>query len=769
MSSSPKSNNSDKIKASPAGKDTLIKALIVLWLAFAGVVLVFTLIMFGVSRGLFGELPSPEVLENPKSFLATEIISADGVVLGNFYRENRTNVPFDSLSPYLVNALVATEDRRYYSHSGIDMPGLGRVLMKSVLMRRESSGGGSTISQQLAKNLFHSRPRNLLARIPQKLKEWVIAVRLEKRYTKEEILTMYLNTVEFVNNAHGIKSASRVYFSTTPSQLQPEQAAVLVGMVKNPSLYNPVRFPDRALGRRNVVLDQMAKYGYMEAGVCDSLKQLDLELHYQRVDHNIGPGPYFREQLRQFVRKWARENPKPDGTSYDIYQDGLKIFTTIDSRMQMHAEAATMKHMASLQAEFFNHWKNPNLKPWSWNMESQRYKPNWPELKMRTTERYRVLKKEGVPEDSIKIIFNTPVEMTVFDWKTEGYSKDTVMTPLDSLIYSYMILQPGFVAIDPFTGEVLAWVGGIDHRYFQLDHVTTRRQVGSTFKPFVYAAAITELGYSPCMKLPNVDFPNPNFNNWAPRNSDKYKDGEMIALWDALAHSVNKITAKLMLDLGDPMNVVNLVRRLGIESEVPPYPSIALGTSELTLLEMAGSYTAFVNRGNFSKPYYVTEIRDKHDNVIARFGPESREVLNAEQANVMVSLLQRVVNSGTGIRLRYRYKIEGDLIGKTGTTQENTDGWFIGATPEIVAGAWVGGDDPLFSFRSTALGQGASMALPIFAEFLKAVYADKELTYDPNAKFPDYELRRTIVIDCERYEQLNRDDYRDRNPYDDLF
>lgn len=748
-------------------KRSIVRRIILfLWAGFFFAVLSLSMLMYGVSQGLFGELPSPEVLENPRSYLATEIFASDGALLGNFFRENRTNVPFDSLSPHLVNALVATEDRRYWDHAGIDGKALSRVLIKSVLMgQTESSGGGSTLTQQLAKNLFHSSPGNIIERIPQKLKEWVIAVRLEKRYTKEEILTMYLNTVEFVNNAHGIKSASRVYFNTTPSLLKLEEAAVLVGMVKNPSLYNPLRFPDRTLNRRNTVIGQMVKYDYLEPDVADSIKQLPLGLNYKKVDHNDGLAPYFREQLRLFMRQWAKDNPKPDGSTYDIYADGLKIYTTIDSRMQKHGEEAVKEHMSALQEDFFAHWNAIPTEPWKWDPENPRYNPDWLTKKMKQTERYRLMRKDEIPLDSIILAFEKPRKMTVFDWNSPGYEKDTIMSPFDSLKWHYYHLQAGFMAVDPYDGRILTWVGGIDHNHFKVDHVTSRRQVGSTFKPFIYAAAITELGYSPCLKFPNTDFPNPNYDNWAPRNSGDYKEGEMIALWDALAHSVNKITAKLMLDLGDPNNVVTLVKRLGIDNEVPPYPSIALGTPELTLKEMAGSYTAFVNRGYFSKPYFISEIRDKYDNVIARFSPESREVLSAEQADVMLYLLQRVVNQGTGQRLRYRYKFEQPIGGKTGTTQNNTDGWFMGVTPELITGTWVGGDDPVFRFRTTALGQGANMALPIFALFLEKAYNDPKLGLDKEAAFPTFEDRRTIETDCEKYEEQSTDEYDNLNPY----
>lgn len=741
------------------------KALLFVWGIFFLGILLFTGLMFAVSGGLFGALPDYKALENPKSYLATEIFSANGELLGTFFRENRTNVNFDELSPFVVDALVATEDRRYYEHSGIDSKGLLRVFFKSFLLGHESSGGGSTISQQLAKNLFHDRPSSKMERALQKLKEWIIAVRLEKRYTKNEILTMYLNTVEFVNQADGIKSASRVYFSTTPDSLKLEEAATLVGMVKNPSLYNPVRFPDRALTRRNVVFNQMVKYGYLDQEVADSLKQMDLGLAYNKVDHNEGLAPYFREHLRSFMKQWAHNNPKPDGSEYDIYSDGLRIYTTIDSRVQKYAEEAVAEHLTELQKDFIKHWDNTKGEPWNYRADNDRYDPDFLKKKMRQSERYRMMKVAGVPADSIELAFNTPREMRVFSWDAKGREIDTVMTPMDSLRYYVYFLQAGFSVADPYTGEILAWVGGIDHRHFQLDHVTTRRQVGSTFKPFVYTAAITELGYSPCQKFPNIDYPNPKYHDWTPRNSSNYKNGEMIALWDALAHSVNKITAKLMLDIDDPKNVIKLVREMGVTADIPPVPSIALGTCDLSVYEMVGAYTTYVNHGIYSKPYFVTRIEDKYGNVIARFSPESHEVLRPEVAYVMIHFLQKVVTNGTARRLVYKYGFKNEIGGKTGTTQDNSDGWFMGVTPELVASVWVGGDDPVMRFRYTSLGQGANMALPIYALFMQKAYADSTLGLNKEATFPDpAEGHRTIEIDCSKYEQLQQNqDYHDLN------
>jgi penicillin-binding protein 1A len=749
-------NNTKKPKKENSTRKKIVRRVIViLWSVFLLGILSFIGLMYGVANNYFGELPSFEQLENPKSHLATEIYSSDGVLLGKFFRENRSNVDYENLSPSLIDALIATEDRRYYEHSGIDYKGLVRAVVNL-----GKAGGASTLTQQLAKNLFHKRPKTKTARLLQKLKEWIIAVRLEKSYTKEEILTMYLNTVEFVNNAIGIKSAAKVYFNTIPDSLNVEQSALLVGMVKNPSKYNPIRFADRSKFRRNIVIEQMAKYNYISDTIADSLKQLDLEIDYQRVDHNQGMAPYFREKLRMFMKEWANKTKKTDGTNaYDIYSDGLKIYTTLDSRIQKYAEDAMLEYLPQLQKQFDEHWAKIKKDPWNYRSDIERYNPDFLEDKMKVSERYRKLKKQGVPEDSIKLIFNTPIQMKVFDWKAEGYEKDTLISPLDSIRYFNFFLQSGMMVTDPYTGEILAWVGGFNHKYFQLDHVTTKRQVGSTFKPFVYTTAINELGYSPCQMFPNVDYPNPKFNNWAPRNSGDYKEGENIALWDALAHSVNKITAKLMLDIDDPQNVINLIRQMGITSYVPPYPSIALGTCDLTLKEMVGSYTTFVNYGIYSKPFFITRIEDKYGNVIARFTPESKEVLNPEVSHVMIDILKKVVNNGTARRLRYKYKFDNEIAGKTGTTQENTDGWFMGVIPDLVAGVWVGGDDPVFRFRYTSLGQGAHMALPIYALFLQRIYEDESLGISKEAKFPELKDRQTIELDCDKYKESNQNSY----------
>ena len=743
--------NEEKVKKKRSIKGFAVGFWIIIFLGFFSAFF----LMFLIAQGAFGKLPTFEQLENPRSFLATEIYSSDNKLLGKFFKENRSNVDYKDLSQNIVDALVATEDIRFYSHAGIDEKSLGRVFVKSFLLGKSESGGGSTITQQLAKNLFHDRPQSKLDRVQQKLKEWIIAVRLERRYTKEEILTMYLNTVEFVNNAHGIKSASQVYFNTTPDSLKIEEAALLVGMVKNPSLYNPVRFPERALERRNVVLSQMLKYNYISPSAYDSLKQLELNLEYKPVDHNEGLAPYFRETLRQELAKWAKNNKKIDGSSWDIYRDGLKVYTTIDSRMQQYAEEAVAEHMSGLQKQFFSHWNAIKADPWTWS-GTERYNPDFLNSAMKKTERYRRLKEQGVAEDSIKRIFNMPMEMKVFAWEEgKAVEKDTTMSPLDSVRYYKYFLQAGFMAADPYTGEVLAYVGGINHKHFQLDHVQSKRQVGSTFKPFVYTVAIMDLGYSPCQQLLNNDIVFDKFQNWSPRNSGKYKEGGMIELRDALAHSVNKITAKLMYNIGQeigPQRVIDVVRQMGITSAIPPVPSISLGTADISLNEMIGAYTTYVNHGFHSEPYFITRIEDKYGNVIAKFGPEQNEVFSDETAYVMLQFLKDVVNMGTGNRLRRApYSLSNEIGGKTGTTQENTDGWFIGVVPDIVAGAWVGGDDPVISFRSTALGQGASMALPIYGLFMKKVYADDELRIEKEAIFPAPPEPLSIELDCSRY------------------
>lgn len=732
----------------------------------AGVVMLFIILL---SFGVFGKLPSFEELENPRSNLSTQIISSDGELLGRFYRENRTNATFKELPTHLIDALVSTEDRRYYEHSGIDAKSVMRVIFKTLILQQSESGGGSTLTQQLAKNLY-GRPTvsNKFELAVTKLKEWVTASKLERRYTKEEIIVMYLNTIPYIYDASGIKTASKTFFNKSVSDLTVEEAAVLVGMVQNPAFYNPVRFPERTLERRNIVLHEMHEAGKLSDKDYEATKAKPLVLDFKRQDHKSGNGTYFREYLRQWLADWVKENEKPDGTKWDIYKDGLKVYTTIDSRMQSYAEAASSQWLTKLQKQFDGHWKGNKYEPWAYPY-SGRTNPELIEKSIKQTERYRKMKKAGASEDEITKAFNTPDTMTVFSWYKEGYDLDTVMTPYDSIKYVKKILHPGFMAMDPHTGEIKAWVGGVDMRYFQLDHVKPAqgRQVGSTFKPFVYTAAIADKGFSPCYQIPNlpVTFEKGKkwslVSDWTPKNSDGSYGG-MLTLSQGLGKSVNTVTAYLLREVGI-QPVIDLAHDMGIESEIPFQPSICLGTPEVTVYEMTAAYSAYANKGVAVRPVFVTRIEDKNGNIIAEFPAKRVEVMREEIAAVMVDMMQYVVDYGTGQRLRRpEYGgITSQVAGKTGTTQENTDGWFMGMVPQLVCGVWVGADDPVVHFRSTALGQGANMALPIYGFFMKRVYADKTLGIDPAAKFPLFEGTPTIELDCGKYIDMQNDDYED--------
>ncbi|HET8963663.1 MAG TPA: transglycosylase domain-containing protein, partial [Chitinophagales bacterium] len=693
------------------------------WLIlFCGIGLI-ALFIFLISLGIFGELPGFEELENPQSNLATQIISSDGELIGRYYKENRTNATFDELPEHLTQALVSTEDERFYKHSGIDIRSLGRVIFKTIILRQKDSGGGSTLSQQLAKNLYGRPTSNDIFSLGIiKFKEWITAAKLERRYTKDEILLMYLNTVEYVYDAHGVKTAAKTFFNKDVDSLNIEESAVLVGMVKNPSLYNPVRFPEKTFDRRNVVLSQMMNANYISRNQYDSLKQLPLDIsHFRRQDHTAGEATYFREYLRLWLADWVKANPKPDGSKWDIYRDGLRVYTTIDSKMQLYAEEATSEWLTKLQDEFYKHWKGNKYEPWSYPY-SGRTQPDLIDKAMKSSERYRKLKKQGLKESEIVENFNQPIEMTLFSWKSSGRDLDTIISPYDSIKYSKQILHPGFMAMDPHTGEIKAWVGGVDLRYFQLDHVNpnTKRQVGSTFKPFVYTAAIADKGFSPCQEVPNIQITFEKgskwglLQDWTPRNSDG-KYGGMLTLSMGLGKSVNTITAYLLREVGIKP-VIDLAHNMGIESELPFQPSICLGVSDISVFEMTAAYSAFANKGVAVRPTFITRIEDKNGNIIAEFPVQKVEVMREEIASVMLNMLQYVVNYGTGNRLRREAYggLTGEVAGKTGTTQENTDGWFMGITPQLVCGTWVGADDPVVHFRSTALGQGANMALPIY-------------------------------------------------------
>lgn len=731
-----------------SGKSKLKKyAVRIFWFMFLTPILGFIAIMLGIAW--FSDLPDVEELQNPESNQATVVYSSDGKELGRFYAENRVNVAYKDIDEDVINALIATEDERYKEHSGIDARSLVRAIVKM-----GKGGGASTITQQLAKMQFHqeeSQTASFGERIFQKLKEWIIAIRLERLYTKEEILALYLNKFDFTYNAVGIKSSAKVYFSTTADSLKVEEAAMLVGMCQNPSRWNPIRFPENALKRRNIVLFQMEKNGFLTKEQYDSLKTLPLVTKFNPETHNEGHGMYFREYLRDnYLKKWCAEHLKPNGQPYDLYRDGLKIYTTIDSRMQVYAEEAMTQHMTDLQGQFDKALKNKKNAPFSWKVKPDEIENIMNSAKKRS-ERYKNMTKAGASEEEIEKAFVTPTDMTVFSWKGDI---DTTMTPLDSIRYYKGFLQAGFMAMEPQTGYIRAWVGGINFRHFKYDHVKeSRRQVGSTFKPFVYALAIQE-GWSPCDQIPNVKTCIPTESadkEWCPENSDNKLNGQMLTLKKALANSVNYVTAYIMKQFG-PAAVVEFARNVGVTSPLDPVPSLCLGTADISLYEMVGANSTFANKGTWIEPTFITRIEDRNGKVLEEFIPSSREVMSEEKAYLMVSLMEGVVTSGTGVRLRYKYNLNTSIAGKTGTTQNNSDGWFIGLTPDLVGGAWVGGEDRSVHFDNTSEGQGASMALPIWAYFFQRVYADKSIKISKGA-FEKPKRKMLMDLDCSKYDQ----------------
>lgn len=730
-------------------KQNFRKYVIWFWVLFSSPVVFFLLFVLGVR--LFADLPDTDELQNPKTLLATEVYSSDMKVIGKYYAENRTNVKFKDISPNVVNALVATEDARFFEHSGVDLRALFRAV-SGALTGRSASGGGSTITQQLAKMLFPREDLHGFKLVVRKIKEWIIAVKLEREYTKQEIIALYLNKFDYVNNAVGIKSAAQIYFNTTPDALKIEQAAMLVGMAKNPAYFNPNRFHERAEGRRNTVLAQMNKYNYLSQKQLDSLQKIPLKLDFRPEDHNEGLAPYFREFLRDvFLKKWCEENPKPDGTKYDVYRDGLKIYTTLDSRMQRYAEEAVSEHLNDLQGSFEKELKNKKNSPFAWNVNKDEIK-NIMEQGMKRSDRYRALKKAGMSDEAIEKNFNTRIPMTVFSWHGEI---DTTFSPMDSIRYYKRFLQTGFMSIEPQTGYIKAWVGGINHKYFQYDHVQIghARQVGSTFKTFVYALAIQE-GYSPCYRLPNVrtciDMPAGQ-PQYCPDNAagEEKLNGRMLTLQQALAYSINYISAYLIKQFGAPA-VANLAHRMGVVSKIDPTPSICLGTPEISVFEMVGAEATFANKGTWIQPTFITRIEDKNGKVIADFTPKTEEVMSEEKAYVMLQLMKGVVEIGTGVRLHYRYKLMQPMAGKTGTTQNNSDGWFMGITPDLVSGCWVGAEDRSVHFDHGDQGQGAQMALPVFAKYMQKVYADKTLKVSQK-DFEKPSKRIEVEMDCSKY------------------
>ncbi|MCE2772242.1 MAG: transglycosylase domain-containing protein [Bacteroidetes bacterium] len=715
------------------------------WFILFAPLIGFITLIAGIA--LFADLPDVEELQNPESNLATVIYSADNKELGRFYAENRVNVKYTQIDHDVIDALIATEDERYFDHSGID----GRSLVRAVV-KMGKGGGASTITQQLAKMQFHQEEAeraSFMERVYQKLKEWIIAIRLERLYTKEEILALYLNKFDFNYNAVGIKSAAKVYFSTSQDSLKIEEAAMLVGMCQNPSRWNPIKFPENAVKRRNTVMAQMVKNGKLTQQQFDSLKLLPIKTRFNPESHNEGLAPYFREYLRDnFLKKWCSENLKPNGKPYDLYRDGLRVYTTIDTRMQRHAEEAVTEHMTDLQGRFDETLKNKKNAPFSWRVKKEEIDAMMNSAKKRS-ERYRKLKKAGASNKEIEDSFNKKVEMTVFSWKGDI---DTAMTPMDSIRYYKRFLRTGFMAMEPQTGYIRAWVGGINFRHFKYDQVKEgRRQVGSTFKPFVYALAIQE-GWSPCDQIPNVRtcITTEDNKEWCPNNSDNKLDGQMLTLKKALANSVNYVTAHIMKQFG-PRAVVTFAKSVGITAPLDPVPSLCLGTADISVFEMVGANSTFANRGTYIEPTFITRIEDKNGKVLMEYIPKSNEAMSEEKAYLMTALMKGVVDAGTGGRLRGKYKLTNPIAGKTGTTQNNSDGWFIGLTPDLAAGCWVGGEDRSIHFDRTAEGQGASMALPIWGLFFQKVFADKSL----NVSKGDFAKPKNLNmdLDCSKYEK----------------
>ena len=728
------------------------------WGLLTAGILAIVLVFWMITKGWLGYLPPLEDLQNPKNKYATEVISADMQLLGRYYRnENRVSVDYTDISPNMINALIATEDARFYDHTGVDLKSLMRAIMK--LGR---AGGGSTITQQLAKQLWSPRANNIFARAMQKPIEWVIATKLERLYSKEEILTMYLNQFDFLYNAVGIKSAAQVYFSTTPAELKLEEAAMLVGMCKNPSLYNPRRRPENALNRRNTVLNQMEKYNYITEEVCDSLKAMSIELKYQSVDHKQGIAPYLREYLRQVLtakepkksnysewnqlqyeidkRQWeenplygfCNKNSKPDGTPYDLYHDGLRIYTTIDSRMQRYAEEAVNEHMQALQKSFFREKRKKSYAPFSKDLTTEEI-DGIMNRSMRQTDRYREMKKKGMSESEIRTVFNTPVSMRIFSY--DGLI-DTTMTPMDSIRWNKHFLRCGFMSMDAHSGAVKAYVGGPNFSHFQYDMVTSgRRQVGSTIKPYLFTLAMDE-GMWPCDSTVNdsITLIDGNGVRWTPRDEHLENQGEMVTLNWGLEKSSNWITAYLM-SLYTPEQLVRMMRSFGIEGQLDPVVSLCLGPCEVSVKEMVDAYTTFPNKGIRVEPLYVTRIEDNNGNVLATFTPKTYEIISETTSYKMIYMLRNVMDHGTGVRARFRYGLKSPMGGKTGTSQNHSDGWFVGFTPSLVSGVWVGGEDRSIHFDNMSSGQGANMALPIWSIYMQKVLADEELGYDPQEQF----------------------------------
>ena len=747
--------------ASKITKGILIVAWSLFIICVAAVVMLFT----AIANGSIGYMPPVEQLENPIDKYASQVISSDGKTIGSYAHssDNRIYVTYNDLSPDLVKALIATEDVRFAEHSGIDAIGLFRAVVKRGILMQKSGGGGSTITQQLAKQLYSPNAENVMERLFQKPIEWVIAVKLERYYTKEEIINMYLNKFDFLYNAVGIQSAASVYFDKTPKTLSIEEAATLIGMCKNPSYYNPVRRNERTKGRRNVVLDQMQKAGYITQEECDSLKQLPLKLRFKRIDHKDGLAPYFREYLRLTLtakkpnRKnyaswqeqkfkedsvawendplygWCNKNKRADGEFYNLYTDGLKIYTTIDSRMQKYAEEAVTEHIGHyLQPQFTKEKKGRSYAPFSKDLRPGEIDTILMRA-MHQTDRYRAMKKAGMKEEEMRKVFDQPVDMRVFTWNGPV---DTLMSPMDSIRYHKGFLRSAFMSMDPHNGYVKAYVGGIDYNYFQYDMVNGgRRQIGSTIKPYLYSLAMIE-GISPCDEILHVQpqLTDENGRLWTPRNSNKQRIGEMVSVQWGLQNSDNWITASLMGQLS-PYTFVRLLHSFGLKGDIDPVISVCLGTPDVSVGEMVSAYSTFANKGIRVEPIYVTRIEDSYGNTIAHFTPRMNEVLTEDASYKMLHMLRSVIDEGTGRRIRFRYNITAPMGGKTGTTQNNSDAWFMGFTPGLVSGCWVGGEERSIHFDRMEWGQGAASALPVYGLYMQKVYADKSLGYSEDVDF----------------------------------
>lgn len=713
-----------------------------LWRAFFTGLVLFILIIISANFGLLGPMPSISELENPSASLATEVYASDGTMMGKYYLQDRTSVKYKDISPFAINALIATEDERFHEHSGIDIKSLGRAI--SGIVTFNSKGGASTITQQLALNLFgNERAGNKLKRALQKVKEWIIAVKLERNFTKEEIITLYLNTVSYSDNVYGIRNASKTFFQKEPGRLQLEEAAVLIGMLKATGTYNPRNNVQQSFNRRNTVIDQMVRSKMITAEEANKHKAIPIKLNYSKLDENTGFAPYFREILRDDLKKWCKENKKENGENYNIYRDGLKIYTTINPRMQLAAEMAVNKHMSTLQKILDNQSNIKNGSVW-------KGRDNVLEAAMKSSERWRAMKEAGNSEEAIRASFKEKVPMRIFAWNKNRYV-DTTLTPVDSIKYHKQLLQTGFMVMDPMSGEVKAWVGGIDFKTFKFDHVNinTKRQVGSTIKPLLYVQALKEAGFTPETQCENVPQCFPAYNNWCSKNSSG-NSSPTVSMATGLAWSLNNVTAYLLKQVGIK-RFVEFLKECKIESNLPEVPTICLGVPDISLFEMMRAYTMFPNNGYNTKPVYITRIEDKNGNVLQNFVTERIQMITEGEAYTITNMMRGAADFGTARALRGTYGIHGEVAGKTGTTNDNTDGWFMGFTPQLLAGAWVGCDDPFIRITNNLYGQGARMGLPIWGYFFEEIYKDKALGIDRNAKFPIPESLRDEVI----YDYLN--------------